>query len=336
MKTKNTTIPGKIRYGSFLIGILYLIGKLSLCEDMIRRGRPYVYPTITILQLLIVKTWMRIPSNNTLHYFLLLDSSQNKKILKACRIHDFPDRRTFDRRFKVLPISKIISNMGGVLLSEKLVGCDTASVDSSVILARGPVWHKSDMEQDRIPISGIDTDARWGFSKSKGWVFGYKMHMSCSTGNLVVPLSADFTTANIADNQMYCPLVDPLADLLQNIVADPAYDDSKLYMYSSMECNLRLICPVKKYNHTPPERLELAEFYESDEGQKIYQNRKVSIEPLFETLKDTFGIRVSPVRGFANAGSFVLVCVLVYQLMVYYNCLTEQENPRIVKRMMCS
>jgi hypothetical protein len=24
--------------------------------------------------------------------------------------------------------------------------------------------------------SGIDTDARWGFSHGKGWVFGYKLH----------------------------------------------------------------------------------------------------------------------------------------------------------------
>ncbi|MDE1770885.1 MAG: hypothetical protein KGI28_10110, partial [Thaumarchaeota archaeon] len=62
---------------------------------------------------------------------------------------------------------------------------------------------------------------------------------------------------------------------------------------------------------------------------------KISIEPLFEIVKDTFHIRISPVRGFENARSFVLVCVLVYQLTVYYNCMTEQENPRQVKRMLC-
>ena len=159
--------------------------------------------------------------------------------------------------------------------------------------------------------------------------------MSCSTKRLVVPLSADFTTANIADNQMYRSLVNPLADLLQNIIADPAYDDGDLYRISS-ECNMRLVCPIKKYDHTPPERLALVEFYESEEGQEIYQNRKISIEPLFEILKDTFGIRVLPVRGFENVKSFVLVCVLAYQLMVYYNCVTEQENPRTVKRMLCN
>jgi hypothetical protein len=55
-----------------------------------------------------------------------------------------------------------------------------------------------------------------------------------------------------------------------------------------------------------------------------------------EIIKDTFGISVLHVRGFENVRSVVLVCVLVYQLMVYYNCVTKQENPRIVKRMLCN
>ena len=54
-----------------------------------------------------------------------------------------------------------------------------------------------------IPRSGIDTDARWGFSHTKGWIFGYKLHITASTGSLIVPLSADFTQADVQDNQMY-------------------------------------------------------------------------------------------------------------------------------------
>jgi hypothetical protein len=328
-------ILDRIPTESFLIGILYIVGTLSLYEDAIRRGRPYVYPTITILQLLIIKSWMRIPSNNTLYYFLSLETANRKKMLNVCRLNQIPDRRTFDRRFKVLPIKQIIANMGNLFLLEKLVDCITGSVDSSMVPAMGRVWHKSDMEQNRIPISGIDVDARWGFSKSKGWVFGYKLHMSCSTGKLIVPLSADFTTANIADNQMYKSLVDSLAGMVQNIISDPAYDDGDLYEYSK-EHNLKLVCPIRKYDSTPPDRLKLVEFYNSEEGQSIYADRKISIEPLFEILKDTFGIRVSTVRGFENVKSFVLICVLVYQLMVYYNSITGMENPRIVKRMLCN
>ncbi len=180
---------------------------------------------------------------------------------------------------------------------------------------------------------GIDTDARWGFSKIRGWVFGYKLHMSCSTGSLIVPLSADFSTANVADCQLYRSLASPLANELQNIIADPAYDDGKLYQYSK-ENNLRLICPIKKYDSTPPERLELVEFYESEEDQEIYDNRKISIEPLFEILKSTFDIRIIPVCGVEKSASFVLLCVLVYQVAVYRNCVMGVQNPRQVKCML--
>jgi hypothetical protein len=59
------------------------------------------------------------------------------------------------------------------------------------------------MKKRVVPYSGIDTDARWGRSRTKGWVFGYKLHLVSSTGSLIVPLSAEFTTANVADNKVY-------------------------------------------------------------------------------------------------------------------------------------
>lgn len=333
MTTKQVKIPSKILCESFLIGVLYLVGTLSLYEDVIRRGRPYVYPTILMVQLFIIKSWMRLPSNNTLYYFLFI-KPYNDKLLKICKLNKIPNRRTIDRRFQVLPIGNIISIMGNLFISEGLVNNESTSVDSSMLKSAGPVWHKSDIKKNRLPIAGIDTDAKWGFSNSKGWVFGYKLHMCCSTGRLEVPLSACITTANVHDSKMYVTLIESLSGLINNILADPAYDDGSLYHFTN-ENNLRLICPIKRYPRTPPDRIKLVEFYNSVMGQELYSQRKISIEPLFEILKDTFGIRVLPVKGFENVKSFVLICVLVYQLAVYYNCVTKVENPRIVKRMLC-
>ena len=56
--------------------------------------------------------------------------------------------------------------------------------------AKGHVWNKSSMEKETPTYAGIDTDARWGKSRSKGWLFGYKLHVVSSTGSLIVPLSA--------------------------------------------------------------------------------------------------------------------------------------------------
>jgi hypothetical protein len=56
------------------------------------------------------------------------------------------------------------------------------------------------MKKGIVPRSGIDTDARWGYSHTKGWIFGYKLHLTCTTAieDLIVPLTAaDVTTANV-------------------------------------------------------------------------------------------------------------------------------------------
>ncbi len=45
------------------------------------------------------------------------------------------------------------------------------AIDSTLLKAKGSVWHKSSMEEKGIvPRSGIDTDARWGYSHTKGWM----------------------------------------------------------------------------------------------------------------------------------------------------------------------
>ena len=62
------------------------------------------------------------------------------------------------------------------------------------------------MEKGEVPCPGIDTDAKWGYSHTKGWVFGYKLHLTCTTGEIVDTLTVDVTTANVQNNQMYVPL----------------------------------------------------------------------------------------------------------------------------------
>jgi hypothetical protein len=66
-------------------------------------------------------------------------------------------------------------------------------VDNTLLKAKGHVWHKSFMIKGVVPCSVIDTDARWGFSHTKQWIFGYNLHITASTGSLIVPLSADIT-----------------------------------------------------------------------------------------------------------------------------------------------
>ena len=161
--------------------------------------------------------------------------------------------------------------------------------------------------------------------------------MISSTGSIIVPLAADFTTANIPDNQLYDILTAslPLTIIGRTLYmsADPGYDDHKLYDLST-ELGFRLMCPVQRYKSTPIDRIKLIEFYKSEVGQAIYSLRGISIQPLIEHVKSVFRIDPLPVRGYDRACAIVLLSVLLYQILVYYNCKTDRDNPMSIKYML--
>jgi hypothetical protein len=306
-----------------------------------RRGRPYVYSPTVILRCFIVRLWFRLDSNNALHEFLEMDYPYNKKVMKRCGLTQIPDRRTFDRRLKTISIDikERIAVMTRMFVSEKMIDPYIVAIDSTLLKAKGHIWHKSSMNKGIVPHSGIDTDARWGFSHTKGWIFGYKLHMTSSTGSTIVPLAADFTTANIQDNQMYNTMTSSSTTTIPEeicyMIGDSGYDDHKLYELSTNR-GYALVCPVQRYEHTPADRLELIQFYESELGQAIYSLRSKSIEPLIEHIKSVFRIDPLQVRGYQKASGIVLLSVLLYQILVYYNYKTRRsQRPKAIKHMLC-
>ena len=94
----------------------------------------------------------------------------------------------------------------------------------------------------------------------RGWVFGYKLHLTCTTAidEIVVPLTADVTTANVPDNKMYIPLTSSSLifslPYLLYMIADPGYDDKKLYEYSKKTLGIDLVCPLLKDMKVLPKR----------------------------------------------------------------------------------
>ena len=278
----------------------------------------------------------------------MMDYQYNCKLALACGLVTIPSRRTFDRRLKTIytDMKERISAMGYLFAAEGLVDLSITAIDSTLIKAKGGVWHKSSMEKGIVPRSGIDTGARWGYSRTKGWIFGYKLHLTSSTatttttaGEIIVPLTADVTTANVPDNKMYIPLTSSSSSvfslpLVCYMVADPGYDAKKLYEYSKKTLRVDLVCPVKRYESTSKKRLELVCFYQSVLGQIIYNKRRISIEPLIEHIKSVFRIDQLPVRGFQTVSAIVLLSVLLYQIMVYYNCKKNKSNPKSIKYML--
>ena len=181
-------------------------------------------------------------------------------------------------------------------------------------------------------------DGGGGYSHTKGWIFGYKLHLISSTGSsFIIPLSADFTTANISDNQLYKTLTSGLSSTtikkISYMTADPGYDDQNLYNLS-MDLGFQLVCPVRRYKNTPSDRQKLVDFYESSLGQVIYSKRSTSIEPLIEHIKSVFRIDPLPIKGYDKISTITLLSILLYQILVYYNCkIQKKNNPKSIKYM---
>jgi Transposase DDE domain len=279
-----------------------------------------------------------------------MDYPYNKKIMKACGLIQVPDRRTFDRRLRSISTDikeRIVAAMANHFIHEGMIDPYIVAIDSTLLKAKGHIWHKTSMKKGIVPRSGIDTDARWEFSHTKGWIFGYKLHLISSTGSAaatttttVVPLAADFTTANVQDNQLYNPMTESSSSFLSTethfMIGDSGYDDQKLYDLS-INRGFELVCPVQRYEHIPADRLELIHFYESELGQTIYSWRSKSIEPLIEHIKSVFRIDPLPVRGYHKAVGIVLLSILLYQILVYYNYKTRHsQRPKAIKHMLCS
>jgi hypothetical protein len=193
------------------------------------------------------------------------------------------------------------------------------------------------MKKGIVPRSGIDTDARWGYSHTKGWIWiqstsNMYNRRSCGTPN------SRCNITNVPDNKMYVPLTSSSSSSsfsvfslpsLRYIVADHGYDAKKLYGYSK-ELGIDLVCHVERYASTSKKRLEIVCFYQSVLGQAIYSKR-ISVEPLIEHIKTVFRIDQLPVRGFQAISAIVLLSVLLYHLMIYYNCKKNTSNPKSIK-----
>jgi hypothetical protein len=126
-------------------------------------------------------------------------------------------------------IKERISSIGYLFVKEKLVDPYIVTIDSTLLRAKGHLWHKSSMIKGVVLRSGIDIDARWRFSHTKGWIFGYKLHIIASTGSLIVPLSGDFTQADVQDNQIYPAIISSLPNGVRYVTGDSGYDDYKLF-----------------------------------------------------------------------------------------------------------
>jgi hypothetical protein len=307
-----------IAQGSVLVQLVGLIDRLPAPSTPTarRRGRPTVYPEALFLKALVIMIVRRLHRVGELLAVLEEPTEEMRSLRELlCEGGRFPSRRTFERRLRSLP-DTLPERIG--LLGRHLVGLlkpwaktgRAVAIDSTVLRARGGVWHKKDKEAAIVPHSSIDTEADWTFSGWHGWVYGWKLHLACTVAGVWIPLSARLTPANVHDGRVAPLLIGELPDEARFVLGDKHYDAKDL-KERCLRGGRFLVSPRRgAYPHT-------------DAGAQVrrifHLLRHRAIENLNEHFKALFEAHGSvPTKGLADTARFALGAVLVYQLALLY------------------
>lgn len=230
----------------------------------------------------------------------------------------FPSRRTFERRLKALPESlpAQIGCLGRHLVALIRPWAESGravALDSTVLRARGGVWHKKDREAGHVPHSSIDTEAHWTKSGWHGWVYGWKLHLATTVAGVWIPLAARLTPANEADGPLAAKLLEelPPGEEARFVLGDTHYNAPEV----------RKLCESQG-------RILVAsghggEYPRTDAGAGVrrvfHELRSRAIENFNGQFKSIFdGQGQVPTKGLTNTARFALGAVFVYQLALLH------------------
>jgi len=189
-----------------------------------------------------------------------------------------------------------------------------AAIDSTVLIARGGVWYKKDREKGEVPHTSIDTNAHWTKSGWHGWVYGWKLHVVVTAAcNAWLPLAAEVTLANIADNKQAPTMIEVLPAGLRFLLGDQHYHDQTLLQQCANRACTLVTSFTGKNNPYP----------HHDDGMEtrkvLHKTRSIAIENFNEHFKAIFDVHGAvPTKGLLVTQRFVLSAVFVYQLAILY------------------
>lgn len=301
---------------SLLVTMVLLMDRIPTPPPARRRGHPCVYPDRLFLKALVI---MILRHLHRVHELLavLNEPTDEMVALRELLVLDgrFPARRTWERRLRALPaqLPAQIGCLGRYLvqLLQPWAACGRAvAIDSTVLGARGGVWHKQDRDAGLVPHTSIDTEAAWTKSGWHGWVYGWKLHVVAVVASVWLPLAADLTPANVADSEQALTLLPELPAEVRFVLGDRHYNAPKVRQACEQAGPLLVATRYGAYPHT-------------DAGVEVrrvfHKLRSVAIENFNEHFKGIFGAHGQvPTRGLVNTRRFALGALFVYQLALLY------------------
>lgn len=293
------------------------------------RGRPPVYSDGLFLKALVVMIVKRLHRVGEL-LAVLEEPTPEMCALRGllCERGRYPSRRTFERRLRALPetLPERIGCLGrhlAALLRPWEDSGRAVALDSTVLRAKGGVWHKKDREAGVVPHSSIDTEAGWTKSGWHGWVYGWKLHLATTVAGVWIPLAARLTPANVPDNRMAPPLIEALPEEARFVLGDSHYNARNVREACARRGGFLVASKRGPYPH-------------ADAGVEVrrifHLLRHRAIENFNEHFKAIFEAHGSvPTRGEADTARFALGAVFVYQLALLRRHESDLDTNRGLK-----
>ncbi len=281
------------------------------------RGRPKTYPDQLFLKALVIMIVRHLHTVHELLTVLAQPTAEMAQLRGLLALPDgrYPTRRTWERRLAALPdtLPAQIARLGQhlVALIRPWASCGRAvATDSTVLRARGGVWHKQDREAGAVPHTSIDTDAHWTKSGWHGWVYGWKLHLVTTVAAVWIPLAAELTAANAADNAVAPRLLAALPAEVRFVLGDRHYNTAEVRAACDRTGRTLVASQYGRYPHTG----------DGVEVRRVFHKlRSVSIENFNGQFKAIFDVRGAvPTKGLTNTRRFALGAVLVYQLTLWH------------------
>ncbi len=233
---------------------------IPLCQQAEHRcprtgpGKPPDFPDWMMAILIMVAILKRKKTKSAQYRFL----AEHRRDLQAwLGMKRWPVRSTYFERYRRAHrlFRAAIQLQGEKAVAEGVADPEVATVDKSLMAARGPLWHKRNRQQNRIPqgLHGVDRESTWGYSQHDGWVQGYSFEVvvSATVGSTVFPLAATVDTASAKETQTFADKVDELPEKTDYVLADSGYDSNKLgehieYDEKGQRTGRRFLCPENR------------------------------------------------------------------------------------------
>jgi IS5 family transposase len=272
-----------------------VFGSLS-CADF--RGRPRVYGLKQMIKAFLLIPYLGLSSELDLVRYL----DRNPSVRNSLGFDYLPHRTTFLRfrkRYGFL-LFDLCEQLRRQLPQNRLYGVDAT------------LEHKKDI------------DALWGYSKTKGWVNGFKFHI-LSDLKLGLPIRVLVTPANKHDSTQLPPLVCGIG--LGDYVMDAGYDSETNHRKITQEGGFPAICRNNRRGNTNKKTLR-NQLQKSKKRKKLLKQRW-RVEPPNEQFKSILQLPTKLFRGIQSVFFYAQLTLL--RLLTQAHWAIKNKKPQLMK-----